>query len=145
MAELTNEAVESLNKSINTLASKLGGNSIGGTPSDGGSSKGKDSLGEATISSAKDLAKFGSEVFSCGARVSNAFDASTSVIGNFANTVIDGNGTFGKAMSAAGDCCRSQDPFPSRGENDDDNSLGLFKVLLGSSSTSANRPGRFRP
>lgn len=103
MAELTNEAVESLNKSINTLASKLGGNSIGGTPSDGGSSKGKDSLGEATISSAKDLAKFGSEVFSSGARVSNAFDASTSVIGNFANTVIDGNGTFGKAMSAAGD------------------------------------------
>lgn len=90
MAELSDQTVKNLDATLNKILSK---NNTAPSTSGGGAAetaKGFDALGKATVNSVADLAKFGGTLFSSGARLSDAYGATTSVLGNF-GSLIGGN------------------------------------------------------
>jgi hypothetical protein len=98
VAELSDQTVKNLDATLNKILSK---NSTSSSSSSGGgaqeTAKGFDALGKATVNSVADLAKFGGTLFSSGAKLSDAYAASTSVLGNF-GSLLGGNSA---ALSAA--------------------------------------------
>lgn len=102
MAELSDQTVKNLDATLNKILNNNNKPNTGGTPVDSkGISKGFDALGAATIESAKDIAVFGGSVFSSGARLSDAYKATSGVLGNFGGLLSGNSKALDAAMSGA--------------------------------------------
>tara|TARA_B110000503_G_scaffold122932_1_gene188052 strand:+ start:2240 stop:4558 length:2319 start_codon:yes stop_codon:yes gene_type:complete len=89
LAELTQEAIDALNN--------FGKNFKGAKGNSGsdGNEKASMSFNKAAIKSSEDLIKFGANVFGSGARVSDGFNAVTSIVGNFGAAALGAGTTIG--------------------------------------------------